>query len=353
MGVRRSLFTSVIWGGALVLALAAVPAEVAAPASSSGVTGHEVGLVGSQSLFDVSFSDSRHGWVVGGMDTLKRTTDGGEHWSRQRLGWLPGGQVYTDVEATGRKTGWVIGEPGIYKTTDAGKSWKRVGKRVYPQPVYGGNWNQASFADAKTGWVMSGGGDVIFTANGGKSWSRQLTANSLTQSGARTIVALDARHALIGMNATGGHYLLGVGFGSSSWRVLTEIPFWYWNPDISGVGASNPNTFWIGARTGEVFLSGNTGLTWQALQPNPDPGAFFGSGLVATGRAVIITGADASGRGAAMTSVNGSAWRWSRMPGGRLMPLGEPDMVGPHTGFALSGGAVLRTVDGGQSWQRT
>lgn len=306
----------------------------------------------NQALAAVSFSDPKRGWVVGGMDLLKRTTDGGQHWTRQKLGWLPVGSAYTDVEATGRKTGWVIGDPGIYTTSNAGKTWKRVGKRMHPQPVYGGNWNRAAFANAKTGWVMSGGGDVIFTANGGKTWSRQLTANGLTQSGARTIVALDPRHALIGMNATGGHYLLGWGFGSSTWRVLTETPFWWWNPDITGVGASNPNTFWIGARTGEVFRSGTTGRTWQAVQPDPRPGVFFGTGLVATGRGVIISGADAAGRGAAMTTVNGSTWQWSRMPPGRLMVLGEPDMVTGLKGFVISGSQVLRTVDGGRSWQR-
>lgn len=337
--------------GTLGLALAAGPVSVAAaqPVDRPGLSTRPITR---QVLSSVSFSDPKRGWVVGGMDLLKRTTDGGQHWTRQKLGWLPTGSAYTDVEATGRKTGWVIGDPGIYRTENAGKTWKRVGRRLHPQPVYGGNWDQAAFVNAKRGWVMSDGGDVIFTANGGKTWSRQRTANSLTQFGPTTIVALDRRHALIGMNATGGHYLLGVGFGSSTWRVLTEIPFWYWNPDIVGVGASNPNTFWIGARTGEVFRSGNTGHTWQPLQPDPQPGAFFGTDLVATGRAVIITGSDASGRGAARTTVNGSTWRQSRMPAGRVLPLGAPDMVSALKGFAVSGGSVLRTVDGGQSWQR-
>lgn len=47
----------------------------------------------------------------------------------------PGGRPVPLVEATGRKTGWVVGEPGNFKTTDSGKKGKRVARKINPTPT--------------------------------------------------------------------------------------------------------------------------------------------------------------------------------------------------------------------------
>ena len=285
------------------------------------------------------------------MDLLRRTTDGGEHWRAKRLGMLPQGQAYTAVEAPTKRAAWVVGEPGVYRTVNEGKTWRRVAKRMHPDRVYGGNWSRAALVSARSGWVMSDGGDVIHTSNGGKTWSRQLRATALTQSAAQSIVALDRKHALIPMNAVGGHYLLGTGYGGSGWRKLSETPFWWWSPDIAGVAATAPTTFWMGARTGEVFQSVTGGRTWIVLQASPESSRVLLIATAAAGRTVVVEGYNTSGHGAVLTTVAGSAWRAARMPRADLPPVGRIEMVDGHRGFALAGGWVLATVDGGQNWR--
>ena len=141
-----------------------------------------------------SFVDPAHGWVavLTSSDTYKahrflfRTTDGGATWTRQPA--PPGAPPLT---FSSRTTGWSVvqGGPGsgggLYRTTDAGRGWRRVA--LAPPPALRGTGvrlrEPPTFKSARDGFLPvefhtpgSGPARVLaagfyVTADGGATWT--------------------------------------------------------------------------------------------------------------------------------------------------------------------------------------
>jgi photosystem II stability/assembly factor-like uncharacterized protein len=326
--------------------LLSIVAAVAALTLSGTVT------VGAAADGSIDFTDATHGWTVG-RGTLMHTTDGGRTWNRQSLGSLPIDWGLSAVCATGRSTAVAVGESGVFRTMNGGRSWRRVATRLPPDRTYGGVWTSCAFANPQSGWVMSSGGDVISTRDGGRTWTRQRRAHESTDAGAAGLAALGRDRALMGVNQSAATHLAGVGFGGAGWVPLSDEPFWPSNPSIVGIAATNPTTFWIAVGSGEVFRSIDAGHSWAPINGDVGPGGLWARGLIASGNTVIAFGVDVSNRAAAVvTTDGGSTWGWSRMPAGTILGIQAVDMLNGQWGWATTGdGRILRTVDGGQSWQ--
>jgi photosystem II stability/assembly factor-like uncharacterized protein len=81
-----------------------------------------------QCLYAVEFVDARYGWAVGARGTILATRDGGAHWRRQSSGttvWLEAVDFVDRLHgwAVG---GWVVGGEVRLRTTDGGKTWKKL-----------------------------------------------------------------------------------------------------------------------------------------------------------------------------------------------------------------------------------
>ena len=126
-------------------------------------------------LYDVTFTDARHGWAVGASRRLAAgvilaTTDGGAHWVRQLT--LP----YTglqDVASGDAAHAWVSGYGNAtavdLTTSHGGHTWVRQasGNRVVDHLV---------FVDARHGWGLRGATEIVATSDGGAHWQVQLAA---------------------------------------------------------------------------------------------------------------------------------------------------------------------------------
>jgi photosystem II stability/assembly factor-like uncharacterized protein len=185
------------------------PRPTVAPTPSSGS-----GL--SDSFSSVFFVDDQTGWVagaLGGKGVILATTDGGKTWARQ----------YTDDASVGHlqfisaSIGWaVVGEGSgaalLVHTTDSGKTWVPLSPIGQPIPVVftpryfitatlgrgifepeyegalmetrdaGKTWTAVQtstklrsvcFSDAEQGWAV-GGGDILHTSDGGRTWMTSL-----------------------------------------------------------------------------------------------------------------------------------------------------------------------------------
>jgi photosystem II stability/assembly factor-like uncharacterized protein len=167
---------------ALVMALAEPGAVLAAPAEpgrwevqTSGVT---------DDLRDVTFVTDQLGWAVGHRNTILRTTDGGKTWKRL----LPRdekGPDFRDVLFVGPKEGWVktATYDTILHTTDGGDTWQKV-----PMPVASAVTVSGYCAHAAVGpayYLMywgSAGSRLYRTDDAGKKWVQltdKLKAGSL------------------------------------------------------------------------------------------------------------------------------------------------------------------------------
>ncbi len=76
-----------------------------------------------EGLGPLEFVDSRYGWVVGGPGTILATRDGGAHWRRQSSGTTA---VLSSIDFTDRLHGWAGDTQVRLRTTDGGKTWKKL-----------------------------------------------------------------------------------------------------------------------------------------------------------------------------------------------------------------------------------
>ncbi|HYC53858.1 MAG TPA: YCF48-related protein [Candidatus Binatia bacterium] len=171
-------------------------------------------------LYDVQFSDTQTGFVVGEFGKIMKTTDGGATWIEKHASLVGDDYIdimdlptFFDVEVRGNDA-YVVGLDGrVARSTDAGETWQWVphGVKEYDSPFYsvaivpdgsvwavgasgqavyapaGGqlgkgnlgtqvnNWiREVKFYDDKIGWMVGGFGFIMNTTDGGKTWFRRI-----------------------------------------------------------------------------------------------------------------------------------------------------------------------------------
>ncbi len=123
---------------------------------STGLDGND--LVFGGGLF---FADPLHGWIVGGLEDVFYTQDGGNTWAEQdpptSSNRLHKVAFITNLE------GWIVGE-AFYHTTDGGDAWSVVDVGLQR------DLNAIQFVDDQHGIVAGDRGNILYTENGGASW---------------------------------------------------------------------------------------------------------------------------------------------------------------------------------------
>ena len=151
-------------------------------------------------LYDVCFLDTTHGWAVGQLGVVLKTSDGGATWSVPKS---PTAKNLTSVAFVSAERGWIVGsDAGVFETKDGGRTraavpglaatqvefvdsthgWLLQGNRVYRTVDGGVAWaetdlltmrmNAMDFVDADHGWVVGDGG-VQITTDGGQTGGRR------------------------------------------------------------------------------------------------------------------------------------------------------------------------------------
>lgn len=232
------------------------------------------------SLRSLHFLNPYVGWVAGREElpnggvsagVLLFTRDGGLRWHRFVLNTLPG---LNRVRFLDNRTGFVAGDgteqfpTGVFKTTDAGKTW---------QPVHGPRcpaWLAADFLDDHTG-ALAGAWNWMALLRQGTLV--RLDSDQLGGRNLRDLRLAGKRGVAVGQ---GGLVLINDNTNETAWGL----------PDLGlprGVLASWDfhavyhlgDHVWAAGRPGSVVLhSGNFGGKWEVLrtgQPVPLLGLFF------------------------------------------------------------------------------
>jgi len=271
---------------------------------------------------DATFLTDGRGWLAAvgetsGMVTLATTADGGQRWQTRSHQLLapndPAGRASAiSMQWLDDMTGWLalrqltssnFSLGTLFATQDGGVTWHR---RSLPggEPVV--------FVSDRTGWTAGGaGGDTLYrTDDGGRTWSIQRLPYADDALPGRRRHELprftaDGRHGAITVVSAAGTsqrvHRYATHDGGDTWALVDEVP-----PVLSGAPVE---TFDAGA-----WLMAGTGLPLR-LPAMPSP--------------VYRRAAGAQGA----------------MPTSMLM-------VAPGAGWATTvEGSLLRTVDGGRSWQ--
>ncbi len=117
---------------------------------------------------DFQFTSASRGVAVGVVTEGKDakpvqlvTSDGGAHWQIEPLKEEPYSVFFLN-----ENVGWMVTEKGVWKTTDAAKTWAKMPKlpeKTEALRVY--------FADESRGWAACTNQTVLETTNGGEHWT--------------------------------------------------------------------------------------------------------------------------------------------------------------------------------------
>jgi photosystem II stability/assembly factor-like uncharacterized protein len=260
------------------------------------------------SLRSVGFIDDQVGWIAGGdanpyagpdPGVLLATRDGGKTWQQLGRDLLP---ALAYVKFFDLDDGVVVGQPtpmapaGIYKTSDGGKTWRGV-QGDAPQ-----GWKAICFLEAELGVVAGSRGRVSLM--GGE----QIYSSKLPAQGLRSIRAIKLLPGDVGWLAGDGGLVLKTDTGGVVWE-SPETPL----PEELSDGMDFRA---VEVRGDKVWLAGSPGsVIWHS----PDGGQ-----------------------------------HWDKQVTGHPVPLAAVKFSSDLNGIAAGAfGTILRTGDGGKSWQAT
>lgn len=299
------------------------------------------------SLYDLQFVGSRSGFAVGAQGTICKTSDGGRTWT-----FIPSGVTCTLKSACflTDQAGWVAGSEispfsglntGVLLfTEDGGQTWRKLGEGQLPPIAY------VRFFGLEEGIVVGQPSSeipsgIMKTRDGGKTWQ---PVSGIAIAPWRAACFVDPEMGMVAgpegrLSLVGGDQLLVSKLppqGLRSIRAVTLLP------DDSG---------WLAGDGGLVLRTESGGVVWQSPAGSLPEELRIGMDF----RAV-----DARGENVWMVGSPGSVvWHsgnggrdWQRFLTGQTAPLNSLRFVNDSTGIAVGEfGAVVRTEDGGRSWQ--
>ncbi len=207
----------------------------------------------------IIFIDSLHAFIVGGWPnspstrTILKSTDGASTWNvvldNQSGPWLRSVFFFDTI------TGFAVGDSGtILKTVDGGNTWNSIASPVDR------NFYAIAFASADTGYIGGGYYDdtgydskhtLLRTVNGGSTWT---VVEDVTGPCLSDIFFLDPAHGYL-VGDTGTYMTtLDAGFTWTTQAVAGITPTtWY----FKSVRFSDPQFGLIGSDNGAVYLYSN------------------------------------------------------------------------------------------------
>ncbi|MCU7496210.1 MAG: T9SS type A sorting domain-containing protein [Ignavibacteria bacterium] len=140
---------------------------------SSPVTG-----VATMVFYAIAFADKDTGYAVGNAGKVIKTTDGGQTWTNLTTGLASSNAVW-DLAVFNGKTVIISASLGkALKTVDGGQTWETLA------PNIAGSLFSTKFKDASTGYITGGSKTLTRTSDGGKTWTAMDLPASLSSSAA-------------------------------------------------------------------------------------------------------------------------------------------------------------------------
>jgi photosystem II stability/assembly factor-like uncharacterized protein len=231
-----------------------------------------------QPLFSIDFGDSQHAWAVGKSALVLRTEDGGKTWKQQATPLSVEKHLFK-VKALDNDTAWAVGDWGtVISTHDGGATWQDRSLGVTPvktEETPGRTTTtltddiilyDVSFPDHEHGAMVGEFGTVLFTSDGGATWTRRPTPTEKTLFGVHFVtpergwaVGIDG---LLLRTDDGGHHW-EVQHGHPESEGVEEISFGdtLKNPGMYAVRVDGDHGVVVGDM-GMILVSNDGGRTW-------------------------------------------------------------------------------------------
>ena len=258
-----------------------------------------------------------------------------------------------DRPAHVRYVSWVIGwaesEGAIYRTSDGGSTWKRVGEDIIT-PITG-----TSFVTPELGWGISEK-RIYSTQDGGGRWTRQLRSETRL----RAIAFADENNGLavgeggtIYRTAEGGVPSVEQGQVLCAGSTCDDDLLSTWDQVESGTKSAltdiaivDASHFWIAGEGGLILRSTNGGVTWETVDTGVDA-TLLSVSFASASRGVAV------GEGGAIVVTADGGRTWQSSDAGTTSRLNFVDFASDVAVWAVGdGGTALQSGDGGVTWTR-
>jgi photosystem II stability/assembly factor-like uncharacterized protein len=267
-------------------------------------------------------------WAVGNAGLVFHSFDGGVTWSSSTQGATALRAVYAMNSNV-----WIVGDNGTcYSSTDGGNTWTN-------QTLAGGvTLRSVAFANTQIGWIVGNGGAIIKTTNSGSNWSSK-TSNTSQQ-----LNSLSFSNLLTGYAAGSAGTLLKTTDAGETWSSISQPG---WTKDILSVSASG-QTVYVSGTDEFCYKSTDGGVSWTKLDFRSDTHSDV-NGVYAVSSA---TACFVGGGGFIRTTTDvGATYNFGIHQ--MHAKLNSVFFFNATNGWACGekNNAVLRTTDGGATWQ--
>ncbi len=212
-------------------------------------------------LTAVYFVNDNLGFAAGKNNTIIRTTDGGKTWKRL-LERREGGPEYDQLIFINEKEGWLREPKALLHTTDGGDSWQ-AGAKLPRRMDYGYGAGSA----VGSSWFQlepeHTGVGLYRTEDGGKIWQK---AGEVPENSYQDLFFLDAKHGWV----VGRYLKKSIAYtndGGGTWNGVTQEV----SEITNKIRFASPTIGWAFGKNGSfVLASSDGGMTWKA-QPTGLP----------------------------------------------------------------------------------
>ncbi len=228
------------------------------------------GQIANVDLSGVYAVNGRTAYVVGDSDsgygTIYRTTDAGAAWTRLGTPADVPDVFLAKVHGYGNQKVWAVGMGTILRTNDGGQTWKNTCPAEYAGTLLQGVTTTDGVHVWVTGGNKNGYATILYSDNAGASWTRQSAGDVPVVDHIIGIAAADNKRLwAVGGSSSGGpgNVVLATTDGGATWVKVSDVGMGDGN-EVSAVDAS---TVWT-AMDNCVQWSVDGGATWQSHTTN-------------------------------------------------------------------------------------
>lgn len=283
-----------------------------------------------QGFYDVHSADGNTVWAVGNGGRVFRSVNGGATWAQ----FFPSSNTLRAVQAIGTAV-WVAGDSGkVYRSTTFGETWETL-SLASPST----HFTALQFLDNQVGFLIGSNGTILKTTDGGATW------NSKTPASLANFNALSFRDDQVGFVVGKNGKVQRTIDGGETW---TEVNHRAWDDkEIFSVSAKG-NLVYLTGEDGLAFKSTDGGNTWIALNFKTDSRSNVTGVFIQSPDSVFFIGGGGFIR---RTTNQDASYIWGEHE--LYAPLSHIFFYNHQKGWAVSNknNAVLRTTDGGLTWQ--
>lgn len=292
--------------------------------NSSGTTWESVASKTNVELNEVFFLDEENGWIAGNLGTILITQDGGETWNEFST------NTTTDLQSIhfiDTDHGWAGGENGeVYVTANGGFTWSLIANPTFEtiQTMF--------FTDALHGTAAGTNGLLMTTSDGGLNWN---IIDSQTFQAFRNVVFINENEGFIG----GAFVFRKTTDGGQTWNDLpgfiSIFDIHYKNGTLSVLRDGN-----------QISYTSDGGSSWSTASFTSQNSAQF---FAYSGNQKYVV--NDQSYGVIVSQDNGLTW--SGYLAGSFQNHYGMHFTNANEGWiASTGGSVLKTTDGGNTWQQ-